>query len=187
MQIIFKRKFLYLQSNLKAFNPFNSSIISWDFLILFLIILEFIHIPIKVFFNLKKDCYSEFLYFLFISFPILIFTLDIFINLNKGFYKKGRIIENRNKIAKKYFKEKFFSNFLTLGSFIIFENYYELRYFQLFFFFKVFDLLKYFKKLEKVLNFKEKGKGIFYLAKLTIIVFIVAHIFSCLWYFIGEF
>ena len=179
-------QFLLLWGKVEVFQPYDRLKIVWDFLNVFFIFIGFIFIPVIIFFDLQESDYNWFLYNYVLFFMKLIFLMDILVNLNTAYYKKGGVIEERTKIAKKYLRNTFIFDFLAVGSFIIFtDKFYYLRYFLLFFFLKLFVLFKKMNKLEQILVLKEKGKGILDLGRLVFFVFMVAHIFACIWHKIG--
>jgi len=52
---------------------------------------------------------------------MLIFLVDIFINLNTSFYEDGELQTNPSKIKLQYIKTSLFFDLLSLGAIFIFE------------------------------------------------------------------
>lgn len=66
----------------------------WDILVVALIILNIFYIPMKISFEIdKKD--NEFSSFLLETLPSYVFILEIILNFNTAYYRKGIIHTSR--------------------------------------------------------------------------------------------
>ena len=93
--------------------------IFWDFIIFLINILLLFISPIEISFNVSLKYVSS------LDNPaelqknmdtslIFIYLFDVIIQLNTGYYKKGRLITNRSNIIRNYFKTKFISDTLFI-------------------------------------------------------------------------
>ena len=92
----------------------------------------------------------------------------------------------RKKIIKRYFRKEFFFDLITIGPFFFYYFFRNYKFLELFFMIRMLKISTFFRKLDQFLSLRDKAKGIFDLIQLMVSVFIVAHIFSCLWYYIGN-
>lgn len=77
----------------------------------------FVVIPVQICFEesltmIKTEHYSELLKY----FCIIVFSMDIIISFNLGFFDNGLIVLNRKTIIKRYFNKLFLSDLLALTS-----------------------------------------------------------------------
>ena len=172
-----KLKFL---KKLKVLNPSKRFKIYWDILNLLLTFFQFFIISIDLTFNISIVS----LYFSFIN-PIFIlfFTFDILINLNTAIFLNGRLMIERNVILKNYFKNGILFDILTcLCIFQLFPR----TIFDLIFFIRIFKFRKIIKNLKIYLLADQKIQNIMNLFSLFFNIFLVSHIFACMWILIGK-
>ena len=189
-------KFLFLPHG-----PFK---IVWDMVILFTIILQGIYVPLLISFEFSVPV--EFAYFDFILTILLL--LDILVNFNSGFLKKGAVVMNRYLVVKHYFKTWFLVDLLSscpydwiLNGSIFEQGSYEhsqhkmtkatklLRVVRIGRLFRIIRLIKlvkvkfYLYKIEDYLNSEFFGKIITSFRIMTVI-FLIAHWNACIWHFV---
>ncbi|MEE4248653.1 MAG: ion transporter, partial [Kangiellaceae bacterium] len=74
--------------------------ISWNIMLLLFIIYQAIAIPFRLGFNVPVEGG----YAIFEDIITAVFLIDILVNFNTGFYRKGNIVLNRKEVAKQYIK-----------------------------------------------------------------------------------
>ena len=137
--------------------------------------------------KLKKnnvDCY----------FTTCFLTMDIFLNLNTAYFKKGLIERSRWKILSNYWKNYFKRDMITLipillESLVRLENSLSFSYVQLFkflFFLKISTIQEICSRILEKFLLKEKLQCIMDLIKIFFISILVAHIFACFWFFMAD-
>ena len=87
--------------NFQAFNPDSNYRLGWDILLFFLLLINFIYVPMKLTFDeMKSD--SLFIYLDIV--PMIIFSIDILIVLNTSYFSKGLLITKKSKIFRNYIR-----------------------------------------------------------------------------------
>lgn len=183
------------------FHPESGLRVTWDILILIIIIYQALAIPYYICFNDTPSSISDFLEFLM----NICFMVDILAAFNTGFYIKGNLIMNRKEIIKDYLKFWFWLDVIAsmpYGWFIgpaiggdSSANAYKapkvLRLIRIFRFLKVLRLVRL-AKLKRILMKIEDYIAsntlahFFVFGKLLTLVFFIAHWTACLWFFIGD-
>jgi Ion transport protein len=99
----------------------------WDLICLVLIIYQSIIIPFRLCFDVEA---SGIMYY-WETFIDCVFMLDIFVNFNTGFYKKGYLVMKRREIIKNYLRTWFvldvlasfpYSEVFSSAPFVALEN-----------------------------------------------------------------
>ena len=170
--------------------PYQTFKILWDFAHLILIVYWFFAIPLFSVFreeiqNKKKaDSY----------FTICFLIMDIVLNLNTTYFKKGLIERSRWKILSNYWKNYLKHDIITLipiflECLLIEENSPFSRYADLFkfvFFLKISTCQEICSRILEKFLLKEQLKCIMDLIKTLFISIFVAHLFACFWFFIAD-
>ncbi len=157
-----------------------------------LILYQFFEIPVLLFFQGEKVLFGE------TRMNLKAFLwLDILFELNCAVYKRGELYFSRRVIMKCYLKERCLFDLFSLVpahySYVLDSNNREgpfvlqskTNLLKLLFFFKIVQVSKMFTFLQEMVSFDDFYDGLIALAKLTLKIFYVAHLFSCLWNFAG--
>lgn len=186
--------------------PQNPIKIFWDFIILTFIILQGFYVPLLIAFDFKIP--TEFIYFdVSVSCSLL---LDIILNFNTGFLKKGACVMNRNLIMKHYLKTWFFIDIIScfpyewiINQSLFSKEGYEdpdknwtkatklirvIRIGRLLRIVKLVKLMKvkfYLYKIEDYLNSEFIG-NVITAFRIIIVIFFIAHWNACVWYFFTK-
>ena len=161
-----------------VFDPSHKFKIFWDLNKFLIIIFYFFFIPLELGLNvsLTKNLYLK------IS-SISYFSMDILLNFNTAFFKKGKLCFVPLKIIKNYIKSGFFIiDAFSLYTFI-FSN---TNILHVVFFLQFFYLKKLMKNLQQYLFVDEKILNYLNLLKLLFSMIMLSHIFACIWLFIGK-
>lgn len=165
----------------------NSRIkIAYNLFMLVFTLIEFIYIPMDACFEIAQEInwYQPFRKVIY-----LFFFMDIFLNLNTGYFTKGTLILERKVIISHYFKFRFW---LDLGTLLpvftevmatVFEQ--NLKFLQFFFLIRILFLNEMIRKICDFYNSGEFINSIIGLIKLCILTLYVAHICACLWHYIS--
>ena len=183
--------------------PQNPLKILWDFTILTLIILQGFYVPLLIAFEFEIP--TEFIYFdVSVTFSLL---LDIVLNFNTGFIKKGACVMNRTLILRHYLKTWFFPDIIScfpyewiINQSLFSKEAYEdpeknwtkatklirvIRIGRLLRIVKLVKLMKvkfYLYKIEDYLNSEFIGNVITAI-RIVVVIFFIAHWNACVWYF----
>jgi len=179
----------FLEKYFKVFSPENNMRISWDFVVLFALIVNIFYIPLDISFDLEPT-YLNFTKTNLICniAPNVFFMLDMVINMNTAYYSKGEYVQKRRKILTNYFKNQFYIDFLTIGPVVIHWLISETFWFREIDSIAIFRLLKIkhlIFKMDEYLHLENKNQGMFNLLKLLFVNLFVAHICGCVWNYIG--
>ena len=103
-------------------------------------------------------------------------------NLNTGFYEKGKLISNRKKIIKNYvIKGSFAMDLLTFLAILFTPNKISLIYL-----YKIVKIQEMITNLERFLFAEDLLYTTISMIKLILNIIFISHIFACLWCFIGK-
>lgn len=195
------KKFKFLKEKIKAFanaidqilpifDPSKKFSIFWDCLVLISIFFFFIVIPLDLAFLKKVEQISGLTFMK--TACLYIFLLDLFKSSNSSYYSKGVLQKNRKKIIFYYLKSDFITDLLTLiPLFLHHFNIWQEKdssgdIVQLFFFLKINRFMEISKKLGELIFIDKTIQNLVSLANLVIRIMIIAHIFTCIWYVVGN-
>ena len=170
--------------------------IFWDFIIFLINILLLFISPIEISFNVSLKYVSS------LDNPaelqknmdtslIFIYLFDVIIQLNTGYYKKGRLITNRSNIIRNYFKTKFISDTLFILQMMINFYFYindkteNVNPFSISILFKIPDMIKFGRVAHDFLRLSHLGAAIFQLLQLAIWILFFSHFMACGWHAIS--
>jgi len=166
--------------------PNNRVKILYNLAILIFTLVEFIYIPMDACFEISNDInwYEPFRKIVYV-----LLLLDVFLNLNTGYFNKGTLILERKIIIEKYLRFRFWLDLTTIVPVFIdpFSTYIQgnLRFLQFCFLIRIFFLNEMIRKIFDFYNSGEFINSIIGLIKLTILTLYVAHICACLWHYIS--
>ena len=175
----------FYEKKINTFDPNSSHKLLWDLIILFFLILNVFYIPFNFAFELSMNSNSTSYFFLEIL-AFWVFVFDIVITLNTGFYFKGTLILNKERIIKNYAKNKLLLDFITLGPYliIIFLEF-EGRMLQLLFLLRIIKMKNIMKKIKEHLLLPEQILNYLKLIKLLFLVIYLAHVCGCVWHYVA--
>jgi len=183
---------------LPIFDPTKKFTIFWDSIIVFAICFYFIVIPLDISFNyniMEQISYLNTIKMFF----LYILCLDIAKSSSSSYYHKGLLVKDRKRILLHYIKTDFFIDILTISPLIIheifarksislglYDEYWYLELFQLFFFLRYRQFTLISKKLGELIFIDKTIQSAVSLMKLVLRIMILSHIFACIWYMIGS-
>lgn len=187
----------------RVIHPESTFKMVWDLMIFVIMLYQAIYVPFVLCFAVIEDSGMMFLEFT----VTLIFMLDILLNFNTGMFLKGNLIDDRKLIAKDYLKFWFWLDLVSSFPYdwVLTGNPFEpaeiegskiskvprlIRLFKLVRFFRLFRLLKLAKIKKVMMKIEEYVPNnyivmIFLLLKLLCVVFFIAHLAACFWYYIS--
>ena len=180
----------FLKTHNTIIYPYQTVRILWDSVHLILIVYWFFAIPL---FSVFRDIPSRVDADSYISMIFLI--LDIFFNFNTAYFKKGLIEQSRLKIFSNYWKNHFKYDITTFIPILLehllkrgyFPNFSLIHLFKFFFFLKISTCQEICSRILEKFLLKEKLRCIMDLIKTFFISILVAHLFACFWFLIGDF
>ncbi|KAL4505241.1 hypothetical protein ABPG72_016308 [Tetrahymena utriculariae] len=171
----------YIFSSLPLFNYLSKFYIAWQAIIFISSFVNFIYLPFEFSFNVKRDVYFQ--NYVSIICPI-IYSFDIFIKANTVTFQQGSKLSIHKEILKEYIRGQFISDLISLLSLNI--SYFEFKAIYFLFFLRFshsFLILDIFR--EKFFS-RTYISGIISLVLLFMSSLFFAHLFACLWYYIGT-
>lgn len=187
-QRIFRK---YSEMNLQVFHPTDNIRLIWDFLQMILTLICMIVIPVEICFEI-----NFFKHWLGISLNplyIVLFSLDILMNFNTGYYLKGELVLSRDKICKNYMNSGLVFDCISLIYFLlkaIFKEVIALNYLKfsgLLFALRIKNLLKVESRFEEYLFTDEVADNIISFVRLILGILLFSHFCACVWLLIGKF
>lgn len=164
-------------------HPGNNFLYFWDIFLSLLTIINIFYIPLEASFNIEKHDYFI-TSFLFGTLPSYIFTIDILIQFNKGYYKKGVLIIQQKEIFWHYIKGNLAWDLLIVVPFYIQKLGVQLTNFLMLL--RLTRVRKQLRNIESISNFKEKGAALFDLFCLVYYVILISHFCACMWSYLAK-
>lgn len=183
--------------NVPLLSPSSTFKLLWDFVHMMLILLYFFMIPIHIsqsiqFSTLTSPTIAE-------AAPYML-ILDMIVNMNTGYYDKGRAVTNSWEIIINYVKNNIVTDMFSVMPFISYQfmnanldlssektlDRFVERLLLLFFFLKINSFTQIFNKLEERSNLSRRMSNIIKLLKLLFTIILIAHLFACIWLFISR-
>ncbi|EAR99219.2 cation channel family protein (macronuclear) [Tetrahymena thermophila SB210] len=167
----------------------------WDIFNMIITILFFFFLPLHFIYNIQ---FSSIFYLQDLDiFLVTITTLDIFINLNTVSYRKGNLLNSRSLILLEYFSKNgllniFFVIILWIivasqRSQIVFIQNYKVNVFL--FIVAIFKVLKQNSFKNRIYDrfyLRKINRGFINLMQIFFNLFIVCHLFACIWLVVGK-
>lgn len=131
---------------------------------------------------------STITYFLNVLF-ILILTVDMFIQLNTGYYSEGILIMDKLRIVKQYFKKEFVIDFVSLVmvAACFFSQNMTLNYVKILFYSKVVSLRRIDQLHQKMLIFYIKWNMVYLMLRQIIMVILTTHYLGVIFFAIDNY
>lgn len=158
----------------------------WDAVHLIVILFFFFKFPVELTFgiNLKQELERldshSFAWIEWFSFFFLL--LDIMLNFNTGYYKKGCLITSKRQIFKNYIRTSFPKDILSFIP-IILETQgmviHELI--KLLFAFRIYNFFRIFARMEQSVHMNLKLFNLLALLKTIVRIVLLSHVFACGW------
>lgn len=179
----------------------------WNIFICLCILYQFFTITIDLFFDSNWDkIQPELQSFSYTFSEILkyLILLDVILNMITGYFHKGGVVMEPKKIIVNYLRELLIVDILVVFPilFTIEDNNEggstktehqaalynsRLSLIKLFFIFRLVKLNRTYNYIEIILSNNEKIEGLLALIKLCFKILFTAHLFACIWYFLGNF
>ncbi|KAL4482960.1 hypothetical protein ABPG74_018986 [Tetrahymena malaccensis] len=167
----------------------------WDIFNMIIVIIFFFYLPLYFIYGIQ---FKEVFYFQNMDvLLVIVATLDILINLNTVQYRKGNLLHSRTLILLEYISKNGLLNlsfvailWIVLASqrnqFQLIQNY---RFSIIFFvvaLFKVFKQNSFKNRIYDRFYLRKINRGIISLMQIFFNLFIVSHVFACMWLVVGK-
>jgi hypothetical protein len=191
------------EETLSLLHPEGTFKLIWDMTIFLIMIYQAIYVPYVLCFSIVEGPDVVYLEFA----VALVFMADIAISFNTGLFLKGALVEDRVLIAKTYLKFWFWLDIISSFPYdwVLTGDPFQppeldgskvskvprlIRLFKLMRFFRLFRLLRLAKLKKLMMRLEEYVPNnalvmIFLLFKLLCVVFFIAHLAACFWYYIS--
>ncbi|KAL4459350.1 hypothetical protein ABPG74_017963 [Tetrahymena malaccensis] len=171
---------IFILKYFPLFHNLSSLYILWEVIIFINSSILFIYLPLEYCFNLQREAIFSY-YIQYIC--SIIFSLDIFIKFNTLSTQQGTFIEQHIEIFQSYFSSSFLIDLIAILSLCSFQ--YNLKGIQFLFFLKIFQSFRILETIREQFLLKSKIFGIISLIYLLGQVVYFAHLFTCLWNYVG--
>ncbi|KAL4434573.1 hypothetical protein ABPG74_007357 [Tetrahymena malaccensis] len=160
--------------------PYHNFSITWDLIILIMILINAIKIPYELSFNSGQISLGV------VSFSSrLIFFLDFFMMFNTAYYENGVLQKQRSKIFIHFLKNRLVIE--GCAYMCLWINPLGITILRIFFLIKFIQLYDTIEKLAEAFQLSYKYNFIVNLIVLFIEVVLLCHLFACIWYSIGNY
>ncbi|KAL4427055.1 hypothetical protein ABPG74_021162 [Tetrahymena malaccensis] len=158
----------------------------WNFVQFFFLLIYIIYLPIRLAFDSLYQ--YNLVYIFFEVIPNIIQIINIFLQLNTGFYKRGVVITDRSKIIKHYlFSFNFyFDMFLCICWLISLYNGVSI-WFKVVGVLRLFTFIHYLSQIEYTTDIREYIGSYLDLIKLGGFIFLCAHLTGCCFYALANY
>lgn len=163
-----------------TFNPYSIYKMTWDMLMLFLMVFLFFAIPLILSFGVDfSDLFGDFPY---VMLSFFLFA-DALVNANTGFYKNGALVESKYMVFRNYAKKILFIDVFGITPLLIYTLFPSStsKLFLFLYAVKYKSITKIFKRIELRLDLKTSLLNKIALLKLLFIVLFIAHLFANFW------
>ncbi|CAD8052274.1 unnamed protein product [Paramecium sonneborni] len=184
-------------------NPNNDLKLIWDIFLAFIRFYLLFVIPYETAFN-NKLLYTQLLWTLQVSTALLIF--DIILNFITSFYEKGYLQTNHQKVVWNYLRNGFIYDLFCVVTLLVVlaqelseqNNYIDYKHQSLREYnylrsvisilgiiIQLQNIIRVFQRLQNSQDYSETTSLLIDLIKLVMFLFLLEHLFSCIWYFVG--
>ncbi|EAR96163.2 cation channel family protein (macronuclear) [Tetrahymena thermophila SB210] len=165
---------------LPLFHNLSSLYILWEVIIFINSSILFVYLPLEYCFNLQREAIFSY-YIQYIC--SIIFSIDIFIKFNTLSTQQGTFIEQHIQIFSSYVSSSFLIDLIAILSLCCFS--FSFNGIQFLFFLKIFQAFRILETIREQFLLKTKIFGIISLIYLLGSVIYFAHLFTCLWNYVG--
>ncbi|EWS73609.1 cation channel family protein (macronuclear) [Tetrahymena thermophila SB210] len=171
----------YVFSSLPLFNYLSNFYVLWQAIIFISSFINFIYLPFEFSFNIQRGFFFQ--NYISLICPI-IYSCDIFIKANTVSFQQGSNLSMHREILNQYLTGQFISDLISLLSLNI--SFFEFKALYFLFF------LRFSHSFIILDIFREKIFSRTYISVIISLVFLFmsslffAHLFACLWYYIGA-
>ncbi|KAL4460793.1 hypothetical protein ABPG72_015852 [Tetrahymena utriculariae] len=180
LKIYVKNTGIYLLKYFPLFHNLSSLYILWEAIIFVASTILFVYLPFEYCFGLAR---GQFFSYYMSYFCTLIFSFDIFIKFNTISAEQGTSIEQHIQIFTNYLSSFFLTDLLSLIS--LNSQAVGLDGVQFLFFLRIFQPFRIIEIFREQFLLKTRMFGIMSLFYLLAQVMYLAHLFTCLWNYIG--
>ncbi|KAL4466351.1 hypothetical protein ABPG72_001029 [Tetrahymena utriculariae] len=170
-------------SKIQTFSPTSFVVVVWHLLVLVILLIQLFFIPMKAGFQLKLKS-GFWMYFLRIL-PAVVFSIEILLKFNTGYYQEGQIVMNRKQIIKYYLKWKFWVD-LSATSSILANQQVDSMWLDLIQFLHIQQMTNLIDFLDDHFQISQRFQTFFELIKLGLLVVIIAHFCGCVFHLVAQ-
>ncbi|KAL4469620.1 hypothetical protein ABPG74_004873 [Tetrahymena malaccensis] len=193
--IFIAKKLLHRIPTFPLFLPQSIWKFIWDIFNMIIVIVFFFYLPLFFIYGIQ---FSAVFYLQNLDIILVIIaTLDIFVNLNTVQYRKGNLLHSRTLILLEYFSKNGILNicFVTILWIVIASQRIQIELiqnykFSIMFFavalFKVFKQNSFKNRIYDRFYLRKINRGFISLMQIFFNLFIVTHLFACIWLIVGK-
>ncbi|KAL4459352.1 hypothetical protein ABPG74_017965 [Tetrahymena malaccensis] len=179
-KLITKNVGILCLKNFPLFHSQSSLFILWEALIFAISSSLFVYIPFEFCFNLQRETF--FIYFIqYIS--TIVLSIDIFIKFNTLSAEQGTFIEQHLQIFSNYISSYFLFDLISM--ICLQSQLFDVNGLQFLFFLRMLQPFKILQVFREQFLLKTTMYGIISLLYLLVQVIYFAHLFTCLWNYVG--
>ncbi|KAL4479648.1 hypothetical protein ABPG72_004244 [Tetrahymena utriculariae] len=153
----------------------------WDVIMFITLVQQYIVTTVEICFGISLIQDNN-LFILNYLVPSIVFSIDLVIYFNIGFYVKGNIITNRKLIFNKYIRNRFIINSITTVCMVV-QVYQQLFKFGILI--RVIQIPNLLEKIDDHYQLSQRFNTFFELFKLMFLIFGCAHFVGCGFHFVG--
>ncbi|KAL4438752.1 hypothetical protein ABPG74_013425 [Tetrahymena malaccensis] len=170
-------------SKIQTFSPSSFVVVVWHLLVLVILLIQLFFIPMKAGFQLKLKS-GFWMYFLRIL-PAVVFSIEILLKFNTGYYQEGQIVMNRKQIIKSYLKWKFWVD-LSATSSILANQQVDSMWLDFIQFLHIQQMTNLIDFLDDHFQISQRFQTLFELIKLGLLVVVIAHFCGCVFHLVAQ-
>ncbi|EAR99211.2 cation channel family protein (macronuclear) [Tetrahymena thermophila SB210] len=193
--IFFAKRLLHRIPTIPLFLPQSIWKFVWDIFNMIIVIVFFFYLPLYFIYGIQ---FSTVFYLQNLDIMLVIIaTLDVFVNLNTVQYRKGNLLHSRSLILLEYFSKNGILNmlFVTILWIVVASQRIQIQLiqnyrFSIMFFavalFKVFRQNSFKNRIYDRFYLRKINRGFISLMQIFFNLFIVTHLFACIWLIVGK-
>ncbi|KAL4461297.1 hypothetical protein ABPG72_019780 [Tetrahymena utriculariae] len=186
---ILEQKINDFDQKLTPFSPLNTFLQLFEFLVLIFTLFIGICIPFFICFQdeIIDTPAGDTLNIIIKHVAPYVFIFDILKYLNTGCFIRGQIINDRLQIFQNYMRERFICDSISIIALFIFDSnpIFPNNFTLIFFYFRFYFGLHVIDKIRESFLLKDKTHALINILVILFFITFFAHIFACLWYYIG--
>jgi hypothetical protein len=185
-KVDFEEFVLKYTSLIRTVPPERRWVTVWNVVVVFVILYYFFEVGLVIFFGsvVWEEELNAWWSYLFNFFAILVLILDIFVSLNRGFYRQGILILDRKEIYRHYLRTHCIIDLtgLIVVMMCFFSGSYVLNYIKILFLLKLFNLYLIDQTLQRVLQFHRTRSTAYLVTRLIMIMVMGCHYLGGIFY-----
>lgn len=171
--------------------PEHRWITGWNVVVAGVILYYFFEIGLVLFFGevvwqAELDAWWS---YLFNFFAMLVLIVDVFVTLNKGFYRQGVLVFNRKEIYRHYLRQHLAIDMLALIVVMMsfFSGAFLVNYIKILFLLKLYNFHVIDVSFQRVLQFHRTRSTVYMVSRLIVIMIMLCHYLGGIFYAIDLF